>query len=104
MWDKENYWKDKSLPGNPTVRADATHIATLMNAEDERGGGAWMMHNLTKPLALGDVERWYPQGGVFVEQAKAQGAWFDSEKPIWWEVPVMAAIERLDSMGVVHNH
>jgi hypothetical protein len=41
---------------------------------------------------------------VFVEQAKAQGGWFDSEKPIWWEVPVMAATERLDSMGVVHNH
>jgi len=104
MWHKENYWKDRSLPVNPTVRADSAHMGTLMNAEDERGGGAWMMHNLKKPLALGDAERWYPQGGVFVEQAKAQGGWFDSEKPIWWEVPVMAAIEHIDSMGVVHNH
>jgi hypothetical protein len=104
MWNERNYWKDKSLPGNPTVRADATHIGTLMNAEDERGGGAWMMHNLKKPLALSGAERWYPQGGVFVQQAKAQGAWFDSEKPIWWEVPVMAATAHIDSLGVVHNH
>ena len=83
------------------MRADPTHIATLMNAEDERGGGAWMMHNLKKPLALSEAERWYPQGRVFVDQAKSQGAWFDSEKPIWWEVPVMAALDayRFDGGG-----
>ena len=50
MWNKQNYWKDKSLPADPTVRVDSEHIATLMNEEDERGGGAWMMHNLKKPI------------------------------------------------------
>jgi hypothetical protein len=75
-----------------------------MNAEDERGGGAWLMHNLRKPLAWNQPERWYPQGHVYVDQAKAQGGWFDSEKPFWWEVPVMAALEPIDSMGIVHNH
>ena len=63
-----------------------------------------MMHNLRKLPALASAKYWYPQGRVFVDEAKAQGAWFDSEKPIWWEVPVMAAIEHIDSMGVVHNH
>lgn len=104
MWNKTNLWEGKELPQNPTVRADSTHIATVMNAEDERGGGAWMMHNLKKPLALSAAEYWYPPGRVFVDQAKAQGAWFDSEKPIWWEVPVMAALTQIDSVGVVHNH
>jgi hypothetical protein len=104
MWNEQNLWEGRELPADPVVRADPTHIATLMNAEDERGGGAWMMHNLKKPLPLREAEYWYPQGRVFVDQAKAQGAWFDSEKPIWWEVPVMAAITRIDSMGVVHNH
>jgi len=104
MWNDTNLWQGKGLPADPTLQADAQHIATLMNAEDERGGGAWMMHNLKKPLALGSAKYWYPQGRLFMDQAKAQGGWFDSEKPIWWEVPVMAAIERIDSMGVVHNH
>ena len=104
MWNKRNLWEGKALPADPVVRADARHVASVMNAEDERGGGAWMMHNLKQPLALAVDGRWYPQGGVFVEQAKAQGAWFDSEKPIWWETPVMAAITRIDSLGVLHNH
>jgi hypothetical protein len=104
MWNRESYWDGKELPKDPIERADPTHLATLMNAEDERGGGAWMMHNLKKPLALGVEGRWHPQGLKFVDQAKAQGAWFDCEKPIWWEVPVMAAITRVDSLGVLHNH
>jgi hypothetical protein len=103
VWNDRNLWRDKEPPTDPTLRADAQHIATLMNAEDERGGGAWMLHNLKKPPSLA-VKYWYPQGRVFVDKAKEQGAWFDSEKPIWWEVPVMAAIEHIDSMGVVHNH
>ena len=104
MWNAQNYWEGKEIPPDPVERADATHVATLMNAEDERGGGAWMMHNLKKPLAMGAAQRWYPQGRVFVDAAKAQGAWFDCEKPIWWEVPVMAALAHIDSLGVLHNH
>ena len=104
MWNKENYWKDRGLPPDPTVRADSEHHATLMNEEDERGGGAWMMHNLVKPIDMSREERWYPQGRVFVDQARSQGAWVDSEKPIWWELPIMVALGNIDSIGVVHNH
>jgi hypothetical protein len=104
MWNKQNLWKDKGLPHDPTVWIDSEHLATLMNEEDERGGGAWMMHNIKKPIDLTGADRWYPQGGVFVEEAKRQGGWFDSEKPTWWEAPVMAALVGIDSMGVVHNH
>jgi hypothetical protein len=104
MWNDTNLWEGKEPPIDSRMRIDAQHVATLMNAEDERGGGAWMMHNLKKPLALASAKYWYPQGRIFVDQAKAMGAWFDSEKPIWWEVPVMAAIAPMDSMGLVHNH
>jgi hypothetical protein len=104
MWNNYSFWEGKELPADPTVRADSQHIATLMNAEDERGGGAWLMHNLRKPIVLSQAERWYPQGSAYIDQAKAQGGWFDCEKPFWWEAPVMAALEPIDSMGIVHNH
>jgi hypothetical protein len=54
--------------------------------------------------------RWFPPGLKFIEQAKKQRyvpeglPWFDSEKPIWWEVPVVMALSPPDSFGVLHNH
>jgi hypothetical protein len=104
IWNSKNYWRGKDIPARPIEQLDATHIATLMNAEDERGGGAWMMHNLKTPVDMTAAKRWYPQGRAFVDQAIAQGGWFECEKPIWWEAPVMAALERIDSLGVIHNH
>jgi hypothetical protein len=81
-----------------------------MNAEDERGGGAWMLHGIHKPLPLGVDGRWFPPGITFVTEARAQRSpgdvlpWFDCEKPFWWEVPVIMAVAPPDSLGVLHNH
>jgi len=104
MWNKRNLWDGRLPPADPILRADSVHMATLMNAEDERGGGAWMFHNLKQPLQLGVQGRWFPPGIVFVEKARAQNPWFDMEKPFWWEVPVMMALAPPDSWGVVNNH
>lgn len=112
MWNKRNLWEDRALRAEPVVRVDPVRFVTLMNAEDERGGGAWMLHNLKKPLARLEVDgRWYPPGISFVREAREQKAapddlfpWFDSEKPIWWETPVLMALATPDSLGVVHNH
>lgn len=83
---------------------------TLLNAEDERGGGAWLLQGLQKNLDLAVESRWYPPWIDLVRQARAQRSdasefpWFDSEKPFWWEVPVVMALEPPDSFGVLHNH
>jgi hypothetical protein len=110
MWNKRNLWAGKALPADPVMRASPNHLVMLMNAEDERGGGAWLLDGIPKPLPLGVDGRWFPPGITFVRQARAlrpSGAvfpWFDCEKPFWWEVPVMMALAAPDSLGVVHNH
>jgi hypothetical protein len=110
MWNKKNLWEGKALPADPVIHASNRHLITVMNAEDERGGGAWMLHQIAKPLALAVDGRWFPAGIGFVREARAQKRgsavlpWFDSEKPFWWEVPVMMALATPDSLGVLHNH
>ncbi len=116
MWNRQNLWAGKALPSSPVKRIDASHTITVMNAEDERGGGAWMLHHLREPLGLETVvpaaqkvtESWTPAGIEFVRKARAGRGplfpWFDSEKPIWWEAPVMMALEAPDSLGLMHNH
>ena len=110
MWNKRSLWRDRPLPADPVLRLSPHHLATILNAEDERGGGAWLLDSLHEPIDLAVDGRWFPAGVTFVRRARAQRRgraslpWFDSEKPIWWEVPVMMAIEPPDSLGVLHNH
>ena len=98
MWNKRDLFEGKPLPKNPLRKIDATHWMTLNNAEDERGGGAWMFHNLRGKLPLAVEGRWHPAGLRFISEAKDQRyvplgfPWFDCEKPFWWEVPVRPAM------------
>lgn len=118
MWNKQNQWGDAPLPADWIRKAGPSHWMSITNAEDERGGGAWMLHGLAASLGIEKVlepsaratESWDPPGAEFVRAARRQKRgeslfpWFDLEKPIWWETPVMMALERPDSMGLLHNH
>jgi hypothetical protein len=110
IWNKANLWQGKEWPKNPVLEVTPRHLVTLLNAEDERGGGAWLLQGLQKNLDLAVEGRWYPPGIDFVRQARAQRSdasefpWFDCEKPFWWEVPVVMALEPPDSLGILHNH
>jgi hypothetical protein len=110
MWNKRDLFEGRALPENPVVKLDPRHLLTVANAEDERGGGAWMLHMIREKLGLGVEGRWSPPGLQFIEKAKKQRyvstgfPWFDCEKPFWWEVPVVMALSPPDSMGVLHNH
>jgi len=105
MWNYQGSMREfDPVADRDTIEVDATHIATVRNAEDERGGGAWMLHDLDKPVDLSDRSWWYPQGADLVTEAQDRGAWFDCEKLLWWEVPVMMTATRVDSVGVLNNH
>lgn len=118
MWNKQNLWGGAPLPKDWIRKTGPRQWMSITNAEDERGGGAWMLHGLAASLGIEKVlepaaratESWDPPGIEFVRAARGQKAagglfpWFDLEKPIWWETPVMMALERPDSMGLLHNH
>jgi hypothetical protein len=110
MWNKRDLFEGRALPPNPVRKVDDRHLYTVNNAEDERGGGAWMLHGLREKLRLAVDGRWFPAGIDFIEKAKAQRyvptgmPWIEIEKPFWWETPVVMALEQPDSIGLLHNH
>lgn len=87
-----------------TVDGDRHVVAPV--TEDERGGGAWLLHGASVGDLPGTDARswWYPAGRGLVDRARARGAWFDCEKLTWWETPVMMATGAPDSVGVLNNH
>ena len=110
MWNQRDAYERAARPKNPIVKVDDRRLYTILNAEDERGGGAWMLHMLREKLDLKVPGRWYPPGLRFIRQAMAQRyvptgfPWFDLEKPFWLEAPVVMALAPPDSIGLLHNH
>ncbi|HEX2222162.1 MAG TPA: CehA/McbA family metallohydrolase [Candidatus Limnocylindria bacterium] len=85
---------------------DANHAFSQNDAEVERlgeGPGALVAVGLRTPLTF-DCDRWYPPDATFADLAHAAGGHVDAEKPVWATVPVLAALGKLDSVGVVCNH
>ena len=94
----------------PVISIDARHFMTLRNAEDERGGGAWLFLQLPAPLHdLTKFSDWWPSILTFIHQARDPGAeksvlpWLDAEKAFWWEVPVVMALAQVDSLEILCN-
>ena len=114
MWNTQQRsrsdWTGKPAPAATVESVSPRHLHMIMNAEDERGGGAWMLIGLPGPFEMTPAEPWYPQGLTFVERARAlrpKGGvlpWFDCEKLIWWEAPVVMAFGAPDSVSLLFNH
>ena len=94
----------------PVIAIDEHHSLTFRNAEDERGGGAWLFLQLSSPLqGLNKSTDWWPSALDFIHQTREQRTsaqtlpWIDAEKPFWWEVPVAMALAPADSMEILVN-
>jgi hypothetical protein len=107
---------DEAWPDWPTgasVLADPTHVVTLRNQEIERIGGeafestgALLMFGLTKPAKMPLGNNRYPCDAVLGREAKRHSPHcvIDTDKPIWGENVVGAALGLFDSVQVCHNH
>jgi hypothetical protein len=87
-----------------TVDGDRHAVAPV--TEDERGGGAVLLHGVTVPdlPGTGAGDWWYPPARTLVDAARAAGAFVDAEKLTWWDVPVLMATGAPDAVGVLNNH
>ncbi len=104
-WNKKNLWKKRKLPENSLVKFDTNRYYHLMAGEDERGGGALLFFNLSRPLDLTRASREYPSPMTFLEAAReTQGVHIDIEKPFWWDVPLWLASGKVHSIGLANNH
>ncbi len=104
-------WPD--WPGDSSIHADATHVVTFRNQEIERIGGevfestgALLMFGLTKPVKMPLGNNRYPCDAVLGREAKRHSPHcvIDTDKPIWGENVVGAALGLFDSVQVCHNH
>ena len=111
MWNNNNHWRDKRWPAKGDQMVGPDRLMSILNAEDERGGGA-----VDACTTCCSVRRWKPRAAgsrlAWTSSSKRRRnatvatsfPWIDVEKPFWWETPVVMALSRPDSIGLVHNH
>jgi TolB protein len=79
-------------------------VFSVDNCEDERRWGAAIFIGVKFPISLYPRNTEYPPPAQTWGAARQRGAFIDLEKVIWWESPVMAALNPPDSIGVAVNH
>jgi len=99
---------DPAAAGAPraalTVEGDRHAVAPV--TEDERGGGAVLLHGVdVRDLpGTGADDWWSPPARALVDAARSAGAFVDAEKLTWWDAPVLMATGAPDAVGVLNNH
>lgn len=101
-WNQTNNWTPTLGDGLLSFPDGRSAFAT--GGEDERDGGALLFGDLAAPINITDGQRHYPSSILFAQQAKAQGAWIDIEKPFWWDLPMWIAHDIGDTIGIANNH
>jgi len=68
-WNNQNVWANRPQPTNLVVRFDGDRFYHVMGGEDERGGGALLYFNLSRPLDIVGAKREYPSPKLASAQA-----------------------------------
>jgi hypothetical protein len=108
-WNANRAYAEGQLPDPALKQFDENRFYHLLAGEDERGGGALLYFNLSKPLPLVDgQQREYPPMAKFLRMAHQQDTsnqlHVDIEKPFWWDMPLWISMEMCDSIGLANNH
>lgn len=89
-------------------RFDHDRFYTITGSEDERNGGAILVLNAARPTDFsGNTHPEFPPLAKMVEKADTDfkgNYWLDIEKPFWWDMPILLATGRVNSIGIAHNH
>ncbi len=97
-----------SVYKNTTIEFANDHYYRPGGSEDERNGGAILVLNTAHPVDFTKNKKGeYPPLASSIEKVKNEFQnkyWIDIEKPFWWDVPILLATQRINSIEVAHNH
>jgi hypothetical protein len=100
-----NVWPAGGAPKEPLVRFDENRYCHLLGGQHVRPGGTLSYFNLSTPLKLGPPNAEFPPIVQALEKIRSQpGAWVESSKPFWWDLPMLVALGQVDSIQVAHSH
>ncbi len=107
-WNQHYNVKPDSVYDGSPKSFDTDRYYTTTGSEDERNGGAILVLNTSKPVDFSrDPKPEYPPLAGSIERVEKEYGkkyWVDLEKPFWWDMPILLATGKINSIGIAHNH
>lgn len=88
------------------IKFDNDKFYSVTGAEDERNGGAILILNASRLVSVEAVNEEYPtlMQSIYKAVSADPTVWIDVEKPFWWDIPLLLATGKVNSIGIAHNH
>lgn len=104
-WSNDkSQWSAKTPPKQALVRFDGNRYYHLMAGMVSRSGGEVFFFHLPTPLKIPGGGGEYPPLAKIIKEAKNQAqVWVDVSRPFWWDLPLLVALNQVDSIQVAHS-
>jgi hypothetical protein len=100
-----NAWGSSGPPLQPVLSFDGKRFCSLTGGEDWRGGSAIGLLNLPRPIELPSASAAiFPSPVTIAATARRASGWVDAERAFSWDLPLLVAAEKLDSVQVANRH
>jgi len=102
-WNAKNDWVGRVLPNPIPGVVDQSRFYQQVAGGFARPGGAFLLLNLSKPLALPEGNDETPTTFDLLEAARKNHAWVDVTRAYAWDLPTLVALGQVDSVQLAYS-
>jgi hypothetical protein len=103
--NNQNPWLDKSVREPLLIPLGRNRYYHIMAGSYRWTGGQLLLFNMAAPHTRVHAGPDYPSPLDYLNDAgKQTRPWVDVDKPFWWDLPMLVAHHRIDSLQVAHSH
>ena len=103
-FDGQDEWSGKELPAEPVIAFDDDRYCQVMGGSQSHSGGTLLYLKMSRPMATAEESGEYPSLLAYTERAREHDeVWIDATRPYWWDLPMLIAHGRVDSIQLAHG-
>ena len=103
-FDGKNEWLGKDPPDEPVIAFDDDRFCQVMAGSQSHPGGTLLYFNMSRPLDTLKKPGEYPSLLAYTDRAREHDeVWIDVTRPYWWDLPMLIAHGRVDSIQLAHG-
>ena len=103
-FDGQDEWRDKDPPDEPLIAFGDDRFCQVTAGSQNHPGGTLLYLNMSRPLPTLKKPGEYPSLLEYTNRVREhEEVWIDATRPYWWDLPMLIAHGRVDSIQLAHG-